>query len=103
MKLSQLRPCDQCGGQIAPMFYVVRVSMAVITQGANQTLGLAQYFGGNLALAETLSPEPSPVMLMGEEDQELWTELLICQNCYTEELNLVVLAERRNAAASEGE
>lgn len=101
MKLSELRPCDKCGGKIAPVFYVVRVSLAVVTPAANTTLGLNQMFHGNLALAEVFTSEPHPVKVAGDEDLNLMTELFICQNCYVGEVNLAMLAEVRNAAAGE--
>lgn len=96
MKLSALRPCDACGGVIAPHFYVVRTSVALIKPyEANQTLNLAQLFNGSLALAEALGPTNS-VKVGGEEYPELWTELFLCTSCYLSgEHNLAVLAERR--------
>ena len=104
MKLSQLRPCDKCGGKITPMFYVVRVSLAVVkADAANATLGLAQMFRGNLGLAEAFSPQPDAIMVVGDEEPELRTELFLCQNCCMGEVNLSELVELRNAAATKGE
>lgn len=94
MKLSELRPCDKCGGKIAPVFYVVRVSLAIVTPAANTTLGLNQMFRGNLALAEVFTSEPHPVKVAGDEDPNLMTELFLCQNCYVGEVNLAMLAEK---------
>ncbi len=94
MKLSQLKPCASCGGKIAPVFYVVRVSLAIVTPAANTTLGLNQMFRGNLALAEVFTSEPHPVKVAGDEDPNLMTELLLCQDCYMSEVNLAVLAEK---------
>jgi hypothetical protein len=82
MKLSEIRPCDACGGTIVPMFYVLRLSMAMFKpQAVNTTMGLMQMFGGNLALAEVMSSQPDAVTVMGDENPELMTEIIICQEC----------------------
>ena len=92
LKLSDLRPCDGCGGKIAPLFYVVRTEMAVVnTVDANQVLGLRQIFQGSLGLAEAMAPA-EPVKLGGPE---LTTELFFCQECYLEK-PLAHAAERRS-------
>lgn len=45
MKLSDLRPCDHCGGAIAPFFYIVNVQIVGIDQSAvHATMGLVQHF-----------------------------------------------------------
>lgn len=58
MKLSDLKPCNVCGGQIAPLFYRVTVEQLMIdAKAANQVIGLNTMFGGNaLGLAETFAP-----------------------------------------------
>lgn len=102
MKLSELRPCDNCGQKIAPLFYVARVSQAMVMPAANQVLGMTQYFNGNLALAEMFAPEDEVVKVFGEEKKELMDELLLCSDCACEKyLNLLVLVEKRNQAKSE--
>ena len=99
MKLSELRPCDCCGGKIAPNFYVVRGSLAVFSpQAANATLGLTTMFGGALALAEAMSPDPEVVKVAGEFDKSLWSELFLCQTCYMGNVNLAMIGERRSEA-----
>lgn len=105
MKLSEVRPCDCCGGKIAPNFYVVRGSLAVFSpQAANATLGLTQMFGGALALAEAMSPDPEVVKIAGEFDKSLWHELFLCQSCYMGDVNIALLNDKRgDAAHGEGE
>lgn len=94
MKLSELRPCDNCGGIVAPQFYIVQTSLAIINpQAANATLGLTQMFGGHLALAEAMSPDAEAVKIAGEFNKELWTELRVCAKCYMQPLNLAEIAE----------
>lgn len=105
MKLSEIRPCDSCGGKIAPVFYVIRMSPAVVNSSAvNQILGLNQYFGGNaLDLAEAMSPEPEVVKIAMDEKEhkQLTVELRICQDCYIKPISLAQLAEKRAAVIDE--
>ncbi|SRR5258708_3762143 len=97
MKLSELRPCDNCGGIVAPQFYIVRSSLAIINpQSANATLGLTQMFGGHLALAEVMSPDADAVKIAGEFNKELWIELRLCRDCYMSDINLAEVAERNS-------
>lgn len=101
MKLSELRPCDKCGGKTAPAFYIVRISQALVLPSARQSLGLMTMFHGNLKLAEAMSPNPDAVMVFGDQDKGLMSELIICQVCYLAgEIDLVMLAERRNEAVA---
>jgi hypothetical protein len=100
MKMSELRPCDNCGGVIAPMFYVVRFSIALFKkQAVNEVMGMTQYFGGALDLAEMFVGDDE-VVRVAMDDQEtkmLRTELYICQECYLmKPLHLAVLAEKVN-------
>ncbi len=98
MKLSQIRPCDNCGGAFkGGVFNVVRTSLAFVSpNAAKQVLGLNQYFGGALGLAESMAPEPDAVKIAMDEDRTLMTEILICQECFTSELNYAILAEKVN-------
>lgn len=82
MKLSEIRPCDACGGAIATGSYLLRLSLLVVSPRAvNQVLGLNQIFGGALKLAEAFAPDDNPVKVAGEEDPSLWTDALVCQRC----------------------
>jgi len=94
MKLSELRPCDVCGGKLAPNFYVLRMSIALISSTpTNQVLGLAQYFRGNLGLAEVFAPESDQAVVVAMDEKEhkgLMQEFFVCAACY---LNLICLAE----------
>jgi len=104
MKLSELRPCDNCGGPIVPIFYVVRSSIAVFNADAtNQNLGLMKMFRGSLALAETMSSQPEIVKIGGDEDKQLWVEIYLCQNCYIGDVNLALLAEKIGKQDEESE
>lgn len=103
MKLSQLRPCDKCGGSINPTFYVVRSSQAMILANhANTVMGLSQMFRGNLALAEAMAPQPEVVVVLGDEDKNLQNEIILCQRCYAFG-DIAGLVEKRIAAAEENE
>lgn len=97
MRLSELRPCDKCGGLIAPLFTVVRVSQAMINErAARGVLGLTTMFNGALGLAEAMAPEPEAVMVFGDKDGRLMTEILLCQECaLMSPVSLGSLVERR--------
>lgn len=102
MKLSELRPCDACGGALAPIFVVVRTSLAVFNQRAvNSTLGMTRMFGNTpaaLAIAEVMGAEPEVVKIAGEEDPKLWNEAFLCLNCHTmESHNVAMLTETAEA------
>ena len=104
MKLSQLRKCDVCGGVLAPqgMFYVVRMSLVFVDRtAAQQTIGLVTMFGGGpmaLGIAEAMSPQPEVVKVAGDEQPELMTELLVCQECYL--MKPIVLAQVAESAVT---
>lgn len=99
MKVSELRPCDHCGGPIAPAFYVVRFSQALIrAQAVNEFMGMHQFFGGRAgpALVENFAPASSDAALVFmDKDKQFQTELFLCQDCFTGDINLAMLMERR--------
>jgi len=104
MKLSDLRPCDSCGGPISPQFHVVRYSIALIKPQVNQVAAMTLYFG-SLALGELFSPEDNVVTVAMDEDEfkKLAIELLICQECYLKGgINLALLAEKRLSEIQKG-
>lgn len=109
MKLSQLRPCDKCGGELVPVFYVVRACPAVIDQRATQSvLGVAGILGGlrrpgALGVAECLAPESDCVVVSGEKDPGLWSELFLCTECWagTDVAGLAQAVSEKLAAGGE--
>lgn len=93
MKLSQLHPCDSCGegllrskdGTRYALFYLVTVDRALIRPGsANRVASLAQYFGGNLQMAEIMGPDADDAVAVASKDVPEVTkdELMVCQRCY---------------------
>jgi len=95
MKLSEIRPCDNCGGPLVPIFYVVRSSIAVFNPDAtNEMLGLTRMFHGSLALAEIMGSKPDAVKIGGDEEENLLIEIYLCQACYIGDVNLALLAEK---------
>lgn len=98
MKLSDLRPCDNCGGPLKlGIFYVVRASLAIVRpQAANQVLGLAQVFQGSLGLAEVMAPEADCVKIAGYDEPCLWNEIIVCQDCFMSDLNVAAISEKVN-------
>lgn len=97
MKLSELRPCDNCGGPVGTTFNILRHSIvAVNAEKANRVLGMAQFFQGHLGLAEVMGPEDNPVIIAGEFNPVLWTDLFICQDCYYQKhLSIPSMMENR--------
>jgi hypothetical protein len=106
MKLSELRPCDNCGGQVQPFFYVLRYSIALFKPTATrQTLGLMQMFNGALALAEAMSPEPEVVTVAMDdpESKALMVELRLCQECFMSPICLAEIGEQVTARGDKQE
>ncbi len=118
MKLTDLRPCDSCGGaligrtagyggQNTQMFHVIRCTRALVhPQAVNQVLGLNQYFGGNaLGLAEIFAPQPNAITVLVDKEPELQTELFLCEKCVygSEGVDLLDLIEKRNNAKAKAE
>lgn len=100
MKLSEVRPCDNCGGKIAPVFYVVRFSIAAFNVlETNRALGLTQYFGGSIALGEMFTDTNVMEVAMDEKEfHDAVVELFLCTSCQATPVNLTELAEKRCSA-----
>jgi hypothetical protein len=98
MKLSQLKPCRDCGGPLGQIFYVMRWSMALVSpQAARGVLGTAMAMGaplsyGSLQVAEALAPDAEAVKIAGDEMPEGWTSVNVCQDCWIKRVG--DLAER---------
>lgn len=83
MKLSELKPCACCGGKLPPIWWILKGSLcAVDRQAANETLGLAQMFQGNLALAEVMGAQPdNAVVVQGDKQPDAWSTIFLCMDC----------------------
>jgi len=108
MKLSELRPCDCCGGKLIPMFHIIEVRTALFdSRAGRQTGGLLEYFGGlnnpgALAIAECMSPDADVVKV----PSELKVELILCNKCYLDPprgSDLCILVENRQRKTQEEE
>lgn len=99
IKVSELRPCANCKGPIAPAFYVVRFSQALINaEAVNEFMGMHRFFSGRAgpALIENFAPASNDAALVfGDKDPNLQTEIFICQGCFTDNINLAMLMERQ--------
>jgi hypothetical protein len=111
MKISDLRPCFFCSGNIVPLFYLVRISAAIVLpKAAHRVVELTEIMGGMantsaLHVAESLAPDADCVKILGDEERDLMTQLCICQECFTTKaLCLATLmdpgAEKRTEDAS---
>lgn len=96
MKLSQLHPCDNCGGKIGPQFYVIRASLAFIKPvSLQQHLGLTMMMGGSVALAEIFAPDDDVAVVAGDQEPVLMSEIILCQDCaMMKEHNIIMLMEK---------
>lgn len=57
MKITELKPCENCDGAIYPVFYRVTVEqIAVDSNAVTRMLGLSAMFNGSLGLAEVFAP-----------------------------------------------
>ena len=74
MKLSNLHPCNNCGGKLGTTFYVVRMSIAV----------------------EVVAPDSNVVKVaMDDSDfKELAHQFLICTSCYMKPLCLAEMSQK---------
>lgn len=107
MKLSELKPCSNCNGPLLGKqlinWYVVRVSMAMLhPTNARETLGLMQYFGGALAIAEAMAPRADEsVAIIADQPGASWSELHLCLDCYctVSVCSLAALIERQSEGA----
>jgi hypothetical protein len=86
LKLSETRPCDVCGGPIAPQFYILESKFALFGKGTNSVLGMIKMMSWGLtpkalAIAEAMAPDADRAVVVSEDDR-LNTEVFICQKCY---------------------
>ena len=103
IKLSELRPCDNCHGAIVPLFRVVDIKIAVLNKRQMHAVqGKLQAHGwhgmGGLMLAELIVPGADRVIEV-LEDSETVVRLFICMKCWLNPLDLVVLAEQASEQA----
>ena len=98
LKLSEIRPCDFCGGQLrGGVFRSLIVGYgAVNPQKANQVLGLTQMFQGHIGLAEMFAPHAEEVITITDREEfpELSTLLFVCTECFSRPLEVAIALER---------
>lgn len=98
MKLSELRPCDQCGGKVTPIFYRVVVEQHLLDAGAvNEVLGLRQMFSGSLRMAEAMASRPDATKVLTPATETL----LLCQDCGISALGQAIEAKACRAKQPE--
>lgn len=110
MRLSELKTCACCDGPLlggrCGCWYVLRITQAMVnTRSANAVLGAAQMLGGMQALhiAEAMGPGDDAVLIMGDEDKRLVTELHICFDCALHRFGALLKCMERRNAESEAE
>ena len=76
MKLSELKPCENCGKSIYPIFYRVTVEQIMVdARAANRVLALDKFFGGALGVAEVFAPDDSVTIPFQENS------VILCNDC----------------------
>ena len=107
MKITDLRPCDNCGGPIGFTFYIVRSSLAVVkVQSVREYMGLGTMLGSP-RLAEVMGAHQDDVVgLMADQTDEGgkrngWDEIYLCIDCRCGDVNIAVLIEKRTRAIEE--
>jgi len=103
LKLSEVRPCDCCGGKLVPFFQHIQIRHAIFNpRNVNGVLGVMQMWGKTnaqaLAVAESMAPgSEAAVEVLDELDAT--TTLFICNECFLKKpVNLAEIAERRGFA-----
>lgn len=82
MPIKHIRPCDDCGGPISTGSYVVRSSTLIVNpQAVQSNFGMEIFFGGNTQLADVFAPRKDCIIVAGDEDPNLMTEIVLCQQC----------------------
>jgi hypothetical protein len=101
MRLSDLRPCENCGGPLGGSFVVLRSSQAMLNpKAARVVMGTTMILGGALRLAEAMAGgADEAVLVFGDKDRELLNEFLLCQDCGAGEVNVGRLASQAQARA----
>lgn len=62
---------------------VIRTSPVLVSpKAAREVLGMTQYFGGALGLAEVMTPEPDAVKIVADEEHGSWNEIHVCSDCF---------------------
>lgn len=94
MRIDELRPCDVCGGRIAPVCYRVRIDLGMFNANAtNAALAMVSYFN-NVQLGALFAPQQDVLQFAGDSEPSLVTSLLICQHCFLHtKLDLPTLQE----------
>ena len=91
LKMNELRPCDSCSGPIAPLFYRVKVERTgILLRDVQREMGLAQYLGGNLQLAQVMGTNPDTTKAI-----ESPVEIFLCANCACQQNSLAMFVEQR--------
>lgn len=94
-----MKPCIVCGGKVTPMWFVVKISPAVLNpENTNNVLGLNAILGGNaLTLAEVMAPDDNAVIVASDKYPELENIFHVCQTCcFENQVVLMQLIEKSN-------
>lgn len=107
MKMSELKPCANCGGPLLlermGTWHVLRSTQAMVSpQAANALMGLAKMFGGAVSLAEAFAPG-DPVLIVGDREPSTVDEYHLCFECFCKPICLAEIQERVNRDKETGD
>lgn len=105
MKLSDLRPCDNCGGPIGYAFHVFKYSFAAVNPRAVHELSGLSMMLGSPQLAEVMGAhQDDAVQLLADQEDdegkvEGWHEFFLCTDCFCGDVNVGVMLEKKADAS----
>lgn len=101
LKLSDIRPCDGCGGPIVPAFIILEARQAVFNRNnVNSVLGTNMILGGrgaSLGIAEAMAAGADKAIEVMDEPGAV-TRMFICMNCSAGDICLALISERAREA-----
>lgn len=108
ISIDDIRPCDNCGGPIAPIFIVLDVrSAAFDADNLNSVLGTAQILGGinkpgAMEIAKVMSSGGDAVAKIIDEPQNT-ARIYLCIQCSCTEVCITELIGKRHDAQDKAE
>lgn len=99
-KLTDLTPCASCSGPLRKdtgidLGFEVQFDRLLLNPSkTNQVMGMNQYFGGALGLAEMFTPSPECVECLSEATGAKKDKVFICTDCAVTGVSIWQLKER---------
>lgn len=90
MKLTEIRPCDHCGGPISPMFHVLSCDVGGVNPKKTARAIAAAELCGSFRLAEAIGMTEDPIVLASDDPATapLAHRLFLCNDCFAKPICL---------------